>query len=315
MVTTCPEVQSWNEDVAAQHLAAIAPWDFVIESERTHEEARACWGRNHIPNATRIRLARLDAATPHRFRVRFATDAAAEVDWASLNAWLYQRIPPGANLLVDMNLLALDTLLYLLPALRGLELEKLGCLYVAPQDYSFPEQALTDYTLHPIEQPKGYTALALDPDRQGARHLVFLGFDKARAWKFIDRYDWKEDHLYVLIGDPPFVHHGVDRARAAAEPWLQEFERNYPEHVLPLPATDPAVVANFCVQQFRAANWLDIVPLGPKPMNLGILWFYFGLDEADRGRVRLLYDFPVQHASRSSGVASVHFYDCARLLA
>jgi hypothetical protein len=49
-------------------------------------------------------------------------------------------------------------------------------------------------------------------------------------------------------------------------------------------------------------------------MNLGILWFYFGLQKHERGRVRLLYDFPIQQASRSQGIGNVYFYNCARLL-
>lgn len=308
------EVQSWPPDVAASCIGAVGPWDCVIVSAREIDEARACWCRESLPNVPRIRLRRAHQDTPHCFHVQVDGEEAAEVDWSELGFWLSKRVPVGSGLLVDMNLMALDTLLYLLPALRGLSLGRLGCLYVTPADYNFHEHALTDFTMHHIEQPKGYAALALDPDRQGARHLVFLGFDKARAWKFIDRYDWKAEHLYVVIGDPPFVQDGVERARTAANPWLGEFERDHPGHVLPLPATDPVAVAEFCRAQFQSASWLDIVPLGPKPMNLGILWFYFGLDEKDRGRVRLLYDFPIQHAPRSSSVSRVYFYDCSRLL-
>lgn len=314
VVRVTQEVQSWSPDVAAHHINEAGPWDFVIVSGRDIEEARACWGQESLPNIPRIRLRRVNEDTPHYFHVQMDGEEAAEVDWSILGAWLSKRVPAGAGVLVDMNLMALDTVLYLLPALRELRLGRLGCLYVTPVNYSFPEHTLTDYSLHPIEQPKGYAALAMDPDRQGARHLVFLGFDKARAWKFIDRYDWKEEHLYVVIGDPPFVPEGVARARAAADPWLGEFERDYPSHVLPLPATDPVAVAAFCREQFHSASWLDLVPLGPKPMNLGILWFYFGLDEKDRGRVRLLYDFPIQHAPRSELVSRVYFYDCSRLL-
>jgi hypothetical protein len=311
---TAQEVWYWTPDEAILNLNEIGPWDFLIVSGLEINEARTCWCQENLAEIPRIRLSRAEENVPHRFHVRVNGQEAAVVEWSTLGAWLSKHIPVGARLLVDMNLLVLDTLLYLLPALRQLHLGKLGCIYVAPKDYNFPEQALTDYILHPIEQPKGYAALALDPDRQGARHLVFLGFDKARAWKFIDRYDWKEDHLYVVIGDPPFVPEGVARARAAAEPWLGEFERDHPEHVLPLPATDPVAVAAFCQEQFHLSNWLDIVPLGPKPMNLGILWFYFGLSEENRGRVRLLYDFPFQHAPRSKSVSRIYFYDCSRLL-
>ncbi len=205
-------------------------------------------------------------------------------------------------------------LLYLLPALRELKLARLGCVYIAPENYTFPEDALSDQLIHPIEQPKAYVALALDADRQLARHLVFLGFDKARAWKFIDKYDWKFDHLYVVIGDPPFVENGREKVEKAAGPWFDAFQRNYPIHVKGFNAADPLAVAAWCHTHWQESKWLDLVPLGPKPMNLGILWFYFGLTEEERGQVRLLYDFPVQTTPRSQGVQHIYFYDCAWML-
>lgn len=308
------EVHSWAPDEASEKLASVGPWDVLIVSGRPIEEQRACWSRDQFVGLPRIHLSRVEEDTPQCFTVCGPSGHAMEVDWKNLGEWLLANLPQGPRVLVDMNLLAFDTLLYLLPALLRCNLKRLGCLYVAPENYTFPEKALTDQKLHPIEQPKGYVALALDPDRQGARHLVFLGFDKARAWKFIDRYDWKEEHLYVALGDPPFVPEGVERARAAAEPWLIEFERDFPDHVQPVSAIDPVAVAKFCLAHFRQARWLDLAPLGPKPMNLGILWFYFGLSESERGCVRLLYDFPVQRVPRSKGVARVHFYDCQRLL-
>lgn len=307
-------VLDWTPDEAPAQLEAAGPWDVLIVSGRNIDEPRACWSRDSLRTLPLVHLCRAEEDIPQRFTVKNQVGNVEEVDWKSLAHWLETHLPPQARVLIDMNLLAFDTLLYLLPALLVCRLEKLACLYVAPENYTFPEQALTDQKLHPIEQPKGYVSLALDPDRQGARHLVFLGFDKARAWKFIDRYDWKEEHRYVVLGDPPFVPEGVARARSAAEPWLSEFERDFPGHVQSVSAIDPAAVAAFCLAHFRQARWLDLAPLGPKPMNLGLLWFYFGLSEAERGRVRLLYDFPVQRVPRSRGVARVHFFDCRGLL-
>ncbi len=252
---------------------------------------------------------------PHRFDVAFGQGSEDnDLDWSQLGGRLAEEIQPGQRVLVDMDLLAFDVLLYLLPALREIGLAALGCVYIAPVDYTFSGMDLSDQLLLPIEQPKAYVALALDADRKQARHLVFLNFDLARAWKFIDRYDWKYDHIYVGVSEPAFVPDGRARAMTAAEPWINVFLREQPEHVQNLPAHDPASVAEWCQGHWNVSKWLDIVPIGPKPMNLGILWFYFGLPERDRGRVRLLYDFPVQQAPRSRGIREIYFYDCARLL-
>lgn len=301
----------WPPSSACPELQARSHWDWLITSTHRIDEERARWCANCLGDIPCVEIQRGDR--PHRFVVA-SSGRRDKLDWSQLADWLGQEIHHGQRVLVDMDLLAFDILLYLFPALRELGLADLGCVYVAPDDYDFPEKALSDLLLHPIEQPKAYVALALDADRTRSRHLVFLNFDLARAWKFIDRYDWKYDHLQVVVGSPAFVREGRERAIAAAQPWIEGFLRDYPDHLQELPAFDPDAVADWCRMQWQQAGWLDIVPIGPKPMNLGILFFYFALPETERGRVRLLYDFPVQQSSRSRGVREIYFYDCARLL-
>lgn len=309
-------IHAWFPKQAKSQLIAQGSWDWLIGSNQNMQEDRANWSTNSLPaDINRILLERADVHHPHRFRIRFSKDNETEVDWAQLSTQLANHIQAGQNVLVDMNLLSFDSLLYLLPALLELDLEKLGCIYAIPNNYSFNEHAMTDQLLHPIEQPKAYVALSSDANRKDARHLVFLGFDLARAWKFIDKYDWKYDHLYVSLGDPSLVENGRARALEAAQPWVGSFQRDFLDHLAALPAHDPNATAQWCYQHWEKCKWLDIVPLGPKPMNLGILWFYFGLSEKDRGRVRLLYDFPMQQKPRSQGIQKIYYYDCGCLLA
>ena len=128
------------------------------------------------------------------------------------------------------------------------------------------------------------------------------------------RRRWKLQNVRVVIGDPPFVPGGVEQARAAAEPWLNGFEAEFPKQLHCVAAHDPSATVQLCEEIFRSSEWLDIVPIGPKPMNLGVLWFYFALPEDQRARVRLLYDFPQQQTPRSKGVGSITIYDCKNLL-
>ena len=308
------EVQVWRPDDAGMCLRQQGPWDWLITSNRELDEERAGWCPAQLPDVARMEIHRSDPGRPHRFVITSPTRKEDGLDWSRMGTWLAEEIYSGQRVLVDMDLLAFDVLLYLLPALQELELSALGCLYIAPQDYIFSEKALSDQLMHPIEQPKAYVALALDADRKEARHLVFLGFDLARAWKFIASYDWDYDHLFVAVGEPAFVPNGRERAIQAAMPWVADFQRDYPIHLHEIPAHDPDEVADWCARHWQDCQWLDIVPIGPKPMNLGILWFYFGLQKHERGRVRLLYDFPIQQASRSRGIGKVYFYNCARLL-
>lgn len=309
-----PEIHSWIPEVASDQICRLGPWHWLITNERG-DETRATWCRDQLPEIPILWFQAADYDTPHRFYIKIdKRNDGTITDWSKLADCLSNEIRPTQGVLIDMSLLSFDTLLYLLPALRELKLSRLACVYIAPEKYTFPEQALSDQLIHPIEQPKAYVALAIDADRQQACHLVFLGFDKGRAWKFIDKYDWKFDHLHVALGDPPFVKNGREKAEAAAEPWLGLFKSSYPNHVKGLSAADPSEVASWCLTHWQECKWLDLVPLGPKPMNLGILWFYFSLSEDERGRVRLLYDFPVQRDPRSQGVKRVYFYDCARML-
>lgn len=302
-------------DQATKYLHSLDAWDFIISDGRHINEPRACWSKEVLPETKLIEISRSDPKKPHRLDIRcYDQIDRTDIEWSMLAQSLTPVIPKGSNVLIDMNLLPFDILLYLIPALRQIELNKLVCTYATPQEYNFPEDALSDYQLHSIEQPKGYAALATDPDRIGSHHLVFLGFDKARAWKFIDRYDWKEEHLYLVLGDPAFVKNGVERAKKAAGEWFEEFNRRLPKHIHTCPAADPEQTAQFCMNHFKESKWLDIVPLSTKPINLGILWFYFSLSDEERGRVRLLYDFPIQHSPRSKGISSIYFYDCSHLL-
>ena len=312
-----PDIYNWAPEVASKGLCRLGPWDWLITSGRGEgegDETRATWCRDQFPEIPILWMHRTNPATPHQFCVKTINWSNDDVDWSQLADCLGKEIRSGQGVLIDMSLLSFDALLYLLPALRERKIARLACVYITPDEYTFPEQALSDQLLHPVEQPKAYVALALDADRQRARHLVFLGFDQGRAWKFINKYDWKFDHLHIALGDPPFVENGREKAEKAAETWLEPFQRSYPGHVTGIDATDPSAVADWCLTHWKGSEWLDIVPLGPKPMNLGILWFYFGITKEERGRVRLLYDFPVQRAPRSQGVKQVYLFDCARML-
>lgn len=307
--------QIWTAPRKAQAELRQQGWTWLIHSSRNVPEERSQWATKFWEPTQRIGIDRTDLQSPHRFKLQTLTRQAASISWTELATWLAHEIKPGDSVLIDMCLLGFDTVLYLLPALLDLKLARLGVLYVAPQEYDFPKDPLADLLLQPIEQPKAYVAsLSHDKENPNTRHLVFLGFDHARAWKFIDARAWKLQNVHVALGDPPFVQRGVEHARAAAEPWLKGFEADFPKHLHCIAAHDPSATVRLCQEIFESSAWLDIVPIGPKPMNLGVLWFYFALPDNDRARVRLLYDFPQQQKPRSTGVGSITVYDCKNLL-
>lgn len=300
-------------DEAEAAICARAQWNWLVSSGREDAggEERRSWCSKHFGEMARLTLKRTQLDIPHRFTLAH-NEVEQEVNWSELGKRIETIIPVGASILLDTTHLSFDTLLYLLPALSARQPVALACLYVAPLNFhEVQTDALEVQDTLPIGQPKGYVALTTEQSRVQSQHLVLLGFDKGRAWKFIERYDWDETHLHLLLGDPPFVAGGAESALASCQPWLDSFRKRFPDHIHRLDARIPGQVQAFLQQRLAAVKWLDIVPLGPKPMLLGVLWFYFGLDERDRARVRLLYDFSEQRARRCSGVQKVHFWDCS----
>lgn len=143
---------------------------------------------------------------------------------------------------------------------------------------------------------------------------MVLGFDRGRPWKFIEKYDWDNKHIHLILGDPPFVDKGAEYALASCEPWISKFQDQYQDHIHHIAAHDITQLSEFLTSCLERSQWLDIVPLGPKPMLLGVLGFYLGLNPEVRARIRILYDFPEQHQPRSSDVNEVWFYNCNKFI-
>lgn len=307
---------AFHPDIAEDTIRAQAPWNWLVTSGRQSSgtEERGSWCAMHFGGLAKLTLKRAQSDIPHRFSLTH-NETEEEVNWNDLEQFIAKIIPTGESILLDTTHLGFDTLLYLLPALRACKPASLACLYVAPINFDeIQNDSLEVQDTLPIGQPMGYVALTTEETRLHSQHLILLGFDKGRAWKFIQRYDWEEAHLHLLLGDPPFVAGGEIIALESCLPWLDSFRKRFPSHIHRLDARVPGQVQEFLKQRQEETQWLDIVPLGPKPMLLGVLWFYFSLSESDRARVRLLYDFSEQRARRCSGVQTIHFWDCSQFL-
>lgn len=301
-------------EVAETSIRAQAPWNWLVTSgrENTGTEERRNWCTKHFGDVASLSLKRTQSDIPHRFTLTH-NKTEIEANWNELGKLIAKIIQPGASILLDTTHLSFDSLLYLLPALSTCQPASLACLYVAPINFDeIQADSLEVQDTLPIGQPKGYVALTTEEIRAHSQHLILLGFDKGRAWKFIQRYDWDETHLHLLLGDPPFVAGGEAIALESCQPWLEPFRKRFPSHIHRLDARIPGQVQAFLKQRHEETQWLDIVPLGPKPMLLGVLLFYFSLSAQDRARVRLLYDFSEQRARRCNGVQMVHFWDCSQ---
>jgi hypothetical protein len=298
----------FTPDNASKFLNHESTWDWLITSTKG-EEARASWCADCLPNVSHIKICREKHDKPHRFNVTQGSETTS-VSWADLSLLLSKYIKPSDNILIDITMLGFEAMLYLIPAISKLKPKELHAIYAVPKNYTFTEDGDSHLDLQPIEQPKGYATLTGEVDRQESLHILLLGFDKGRPWKFIEKYDWDNKHIHLIIGSPSFVERGVEHALKSCEPWIDRFQDKYQDHVHHIAAHDIVQLSTFLASCLEGSQWLDIVPLGPKPMLLGVLGFYLGLDPEVRARVRILYDFPEQHQPRSTDVDGIWLYNC-----
>ena len=208
------------------------------------------------------------------------------------------------TVLLDISSLEVDLILHLLNFFHRSGTSELHALYADPQKYRKihkPEPRIGQ-----INQPPGYVSLRLDDDSSHP-HVIIAGFDKDRALWFFDAYSrWQLQDCYALIGEPAHVKYGTEIA-SAANKWIKDIPKN---NVKRGNSLNPAATRKILKGLYDRHGRLDIVPLGPKPMVLGMVQFYFSLPEEERNNVRILYDFPRARSSRTKGIETLYLINC-----
>lgn len=215
------------------------------------------------------------------------------------------------HVMLDLTSLELDIILNLLPSFVEKRPASLFGLYLVPETYG--DSSEDRLKLLTIAQPRGYVSFlpGISHRSQNTAHFILLGFDHGRAQYFIDQYDWDSQKIHALIGDPSYVPSGVEKAKKANETWLDSLPES---NIHCINAHLAGRISQFFHEQFQQYELLDIVPQGPKPMLLGFLLFYLRLSEAERARIRILYDFPIPRPGCTEGISHGYLYDCNGLI-
>lgn len=292
-------------------VESLRPWNLLIHGGAQSEEEERCLAvLRHFSHLDAIGVNRVPGHQ-FTFQVHFQGQCRACEDVGGLRHWVAQGLScEHPHILLDLTSLQLDLILYLLPLLTERRPASLFGIYLVPAHYGNKRSDRLE--LLSIRQPRGYVSFL--PGIRGTRdaaHYVLLGFDKGRAEYFFDRYDWDWANVHSLTGNPAYTERGVDKAEAANADWLKHLPAGNRHSVA---AHDPFAVSDFFRQQLRQHDMLDIVPIGPKPMLLGVLLFYLQLPETERSQVRLLYDFPRPRKGCTQGVSRGFLFDCGELL-
>jgi hypothetical protein len=302
-------VDEFSPDLGAKAILDTARWNWLLASGRESFEARATWSGKQLASIPRICLTRIEPNDPYQMRIAVATEEQRSTDWRNLETTLGEWVGEGQNILVDLTQLGFEALLYLLPAIKRLRPARLACIHIAPTTYEGDNtEFLQD--MSQIGQPRGYVTLRQPRPTEQRRHILILGFDQWRPRKYIQKYDWGECSLHLLLGSPAYIEDGDALAKASCAPWFESFSSKFRAQVHKCPAMDPSCVEGFFARQLAECDAIDVVPLGPKPMLLGFLSFYLALSPEERERVRILYDFARARRARSEGVARVFLIHC-----
>lgn len=209
------------------------------------------------------------------------------------------------NILLDITSLELDVILHLIHFFHHHNTKQLYIIYTSPKVYGNKEDAML--RLKNIEQPPGYICLRFESGtKKNYPHIVILGFDENRATRIFDEYlEWQDEYKYAIIGSPAYVEDGEIKA-TNANLWT----KNIPtENTIKVDGLKPNLVKKELEKLFTKYGHIDILPMGPKPMLLGVILFYFSLSECDSNNVRILYDFPTPTKNCTTGIKSHYLFN------
>lgn len=200
------------------------------------------------------------------------------------------------TILFDITDLDLDTLIYIIPLVLDY---KICYIYTIPENYSSE-----NFTIVPkeISQPKGYTFFPSNKSKVSS-HIIILGFDELRASKFIKQYDWALDKLKLIL-----VKDKVENCESRINNANYFFnEKLNPYQLKEVNLLDYEEIVRIIDEELKENDFIDIIPLGPKPVLFNILLYYFKNYDSLKDRIRFLYDFPNKSKNRTQGIKEICF--------
>lgn len=140
------------------------------------------------------------------------------------------------------------------------------------------------------------------------RYLISIGYESHRLAGFLSSDEIQmEDRKSVILGVPPFnvgwEHHTIKNNYKILD------KHSVSLHIAP--ADDPVqtYLKVFKVyQELRERQNLVLMPIGPKPQALGMIWFAINKNTGSVPEVGVQYDFVQKIQKRTSGISKVHLW-------
>jgi len=288
----------WVEAGDIAHHMRSRQWDFLVAGDlRSVSGPRS----NAVTDADCeiLQLQSTEANGSSRYILTSGeSNAKQELSWMELRERLSAFGISAVNeCAIDLTSLRFDSLLYVIRALQDIGLKSVDLLYLLPMQY---DDDPTIEQFGEIKQPKGYVNLV--DSRQLRTQLIFLGFDELRAERFIHLYDWRLEQIYFVIGDPPTIKDGFERAYRTLAPETQAFLQAHPEHLLRIDARSVQAAADVISTMAARFPQIDLIPLGPKPWTFAVAARFLELSRTLTNNMRVLYDYASRRDGRSTGL-------------
>jgi hypothetical protein len=207
------------------------------------------------------------------------------------------------HILMDITSLELDAILHIQHICQQ-EKYRLFALYTSPAKYK--ERKKFKLQLNTIAQPPGYTSLTVN-STSPIPHIIILGFDSGRAERFLTQYpQWQFEDIFAIYSSPAYIKDG-ERMALNANSWIDSIPE---KQRLSIDGLNPSGVYQQLQKIYTEKKRMDIVPLGPKLMLLGITEFYFSLPKNEQKNIRILYDFPQPTPGSTTGIKKHYLLEC-----
>lgn len=236
-----------------------------------------------------------------------------EVSAIELNSFIQSREDGQSQLLIDISTFDLPELYHFLKLCNDI-LTFAYIAYSEPKSYAEGDvkersSLRTNNFLSEDGNGLDYLSSCDILPYKDKRYLISIGYESHRLAGFLGSDEIKtEDNKAVIIGIPPFnvgwENHTIRNN--------YEILNTHNADIHIAPADDPVgtYLSVFeAHQELRPSENLVLMPIGPKPQALGMIWFAIDKNIGPVAEVGIQYDFVQKVQKRTLGISKVHFWN------
>ena len=236
-----------------------------------------------------------------------------ELSVIDLNGFIQSKEDSQSQLLIDISTFDLPELYHFLKSCNDI-LTFARIAYSEPKGYAEGDtkersSLQTNHFLSEDGNGLDYLSSCDILPYKDKRYLISIGYESHRLAGFLGSDEIKtEDNKAVIIGIPPFnvgwENHTIRNNYQILN------THNADIHIAP--ADDPVrtYLSVFeAHQELSSSENLVLMPIGPKPQALGMIWFAIDKNTGPVAEVGIQYDFVQKVQKRTSGISKVHVWN------